>query len=152
MKMAIAEMNSRHGCNVIPADKTGKEHWINLLNSDLIQERVKFTPKVEELKKEMESLVWETDNGKIKIPRKEHASLANHLTDAFLYLWRYTHPYLYTKPILPKKIDWNAQSEWEPKHMQNLVDQVRRAQNPHHIDAQFQADDDLFDFDKDEII
>lgn len=152
MKMAIAEMNSRHNCNVIPADKQGKEHWINLLNSDLIQARIKILPPAEDLKKEMESLVWETDNGKIRIPRKEHASLANHECDAFLYLWRYTHPYLYSKPMLPEKIDMTKQEYWEPKHLQNLSDQIKREQNPNQFHAALEIDEDLFDFDRDEVI
>lgn len=152
MKMAIAEMNSRHNCNVIPADKTGKEHWINLLNSDLIQKRILFLKETEELMKEQESLVWETDNGVIEVPRKEHGGLANHLCDAFLYLWRYTHAYLYTKPILPTKIDWTRQDQWEPRHLQNLEEQVRKSQNPHHIDAQLEVDDNLFDFNQDDLL
>lgn len=152
MKMAIAEMNTRHGCGVIPADKAGKEHWINLLNSDLIQGKIKFLPQSEDLLKEMQGLVWETDNGIVRIPRKEHASLDNHLCDGFLYLWRYTHSYLYSKPLLPEKIDWTKQEVWEPKHLQNISDQVRRAQNPHHIDAQFEPDDGLFDFERDDLL
>lgn len=152
MKMAIEEMNTRHGCGVIPADKLGKEHWINLLNSDLIQGSVVFLPQSEELKLEMESLVWQTDNGVIKIPRKEHPNLANHRSDGFLYLWRYTHAYLHSNPILPKKINWNDQSEWEPKHLDKLIDQVKTEQNPYRYDAQFKPDEDLFDFEKDDII
>lgn len=152
MKMAIAEMNTRHNVNVIPADKTGKEHWINLLNSDLIQRRICFLPQTEDLKKEMEGLVWETDNGKIKVPRKEHPNLDNHLCDAHLYLWRYTHPYLHTKPVLPEKIDWTRQEVWEPQHLKRLEEQVRVSQNPHHLDAQIDVDDDVWDFSKDDYV
>lgn len=152
MKMAIAEMNSRHNVGVIPADKQGKEHWINLLNSDLIQGRIKFLSTAKELTDEMSSLVWETDNGSIKIPRKEHKALPNHLCDAFLYLWRYTHPYLYSKPILPEKIDWTQQSVWEPKHIHNLTEKVKNEQNPYKWDQNFTPDDDLFDFEKDDVI
>jgi len=152
MKMAIAEMNGRHGCNVIPADKQGKEHWINLLNSDLIQSRVFFLNDTEDLKKEMESLVWETDNGTIKIPRKEHPSLPNHNCDAFLYLWRYTHAYLHTKPILPVKIDMTKQEQWEPAHLKKLEEQVKDQQNPYRLDSNINFDDDLFDFEKDDYL
>lgn len=147
MKMAIAEMNTRHGVNVIPADKTGKEHWINLLNSDLIQGRIKFLPQANDLTLEMMSLVWETDNGRIKVPRKENPNLPNHLSDAFLYLWRYTHAYLHEKPILPVKIDWSAQSEWEPKHLKQLEEQVKESQNPGFLKPEFDQElfeDDLF--------
>jgi phage terminase large subunit len=151
MKMAIAEMNTRHGANVIPADKAGKEHWINLLNSDLIQNKIQFLPQAQELMDELGSLVWETDNGKVKIPRKEHPGLANHNADAMLYLWRYTHAYLHKEPVLPKVINWTKQEEWEPSHLKNLEDQVRKAQNPDHFDAAFEPDDGLFDF-KDEAL
>ncbi len=152
MKMAIEEMNTRHGVGVIPADKQGKEHWINLMNSDLIQGRILILPEAEDLKKEMEALVWMTDNGTIKIPRKEHPNLSNHRSDAFLYLWRYTHPYLYSKPVLPQVIDMTKQEQWEPNHLKNLEDQVRKQQNPHHIESQLEVDDDLFNFDQDEVI
>lgn len=152
MKMAIAEMNTRHGCNVIPADKAGKEHWINLLNSDLIQTKIRFMPQTDGLMKELESLVWETDNGRIRIPRKEHSTLDNHLCDAFLYLWRYTYTYLYTQPIAPKFIDPHSQSEWEPKHLEELSQAVKDAQNPYRWDIGIKPDEGLFDFDKDEML
>lgn len=152
MKMAIAEMNTRHQANVIPADKTGKEHWINLLNSDLIQGRVKFTIGANGLVDEMRTLVWETDNGKVKVPRKEVANLDNHMCDAHLYLWRHTHAYLHTRPVLPVKVDWTAQSSWEPAHIKSLEEQARRKDNPHHFDAQIEADPELFDFSQDDVI
>lgn len=147
MKMAIAEMNTRHHVGVIPADKAGKEHWINLLNSDLIQGKIKLLPQASSLSDEWDSLVWETDNGKIKIPRKEVSSLSNHCSDAMLYLWRHTHSYLNMIPDMP--LDYSKQEVWEPAHQAKLSEQIQREQNPNRLDHQLEIDSDLFDFDKD---
>lgn len=148
MKMAIEEMNQRHKVNVIPADKTGKEHWINLLNSDLIQGQIKILPKANALSDEMKALVWVTDNGVIKIPRKEHPGLPNHISDAFLYLWRHTYAYLHALP--EKGPAWGSQEHWEPAHQARLVEEIKQAKDPNHYEAMFQPDSDLFDFSKDD--
>lgn len=144
MKMAIAEMNMRHGINVIPADKTGKEHWINLLNSDLIQGRIKILPQANGLAEEMSALVWETDNGVVKIPRKEHSGLPNHMSDGFLYLWRHTYPWLHKVDV--KGPSWGSQEVWEPAHIERLSQEIQRKQNPNHWHNQFTPDENLFDF------
>lgn len=150
-KKTVNEFNSRHELGVIDSDtqEKEKEYWINLLNSDLSQKKSLFTPQTEELKKELETLVWETsDAGKVKLPRTEHAGLPNHLANALLCVWRHTYPYLYSR-----KLDGKPEpADWEKKHIQTLTDQARRAQNPHHFDEQFAPDEDLFDFDKDEMI
>lgn len=153
MKMAIEEMNTRHSTNVIPADKQGKEHWINLFNDEFTQQRIKFLhPQCEDLCKELESLVWVTDNGIITIPRKEEPTLANHCTDAMLYMLRYTHSYLAKAIPNVKYINWNAQEEWEPKHLEKMSAEIQRAQNPHGLDLPTEELDQLFDFSQDDVI
>lgn len=146
MKMAIEEMNTRHGVNVIPADKTGKEHWINLFNTEFIQGHIKLLPQANELAKELEELIWVTDGDTIKLPRKEHPSLPNHLCDANLYLLRYTHSYLFK----PAKgiVDWHSQERWEKEHIRKLEAQVQKEQNPNDWDRQFVPEADLFDYDQ----
>lgn len=144
-KQAVYELNNRHGSQLIPADKTGKVDFINLMNAELIQRKIFTLPGAEELATEFKTLVWETDNGKIKEPRKEHAGLPNHLTDAALYNWRHAYQYLFEAPSKP--LDKSLQTVWEKAHIEKLQDEVRREQNPTDLDLQF--DPDLFDFDQD---
>lgn len=146
-KQAVAELNNRHGVNVIAADKIGKNDFINIMNAEFIQKKIMALPGTEELQGEWETLVWVTDNGKVKEPKKEHPGLANHLTDAALYLWRHTYSYLFKVP--DKKVEWGSQAQWEPLHIESLAAQVQKEQNPNHFDHQFQPDEDLFDFDLD---
>lgn len=146
-KQAVAELNNRHGCNLISADKAGKADFINLMNSEFIQKKIFTMPGAIELASEYDSLVWETDNGKVKEPRKEHAGLPNHLTDAALYLWRHCFQYLYRDP--ETKVAWNSQERWEKAHIEKLEEQVKSEQNPHEWRKQFEPDPGLFDFDLD---
>lgn len=150
-KMAVEEMNNRHQVRVIAADKTGKEHFINLMNTEFIQGKIQVLMNCPELIEEYKTLVWETDNGKVKVSatgaRREHPGIPNHLTDAALYMWRYAYTYLYTAPKDP--IDFNSQARWENEHIKRLEDQVRKEQNPNTWETEFQADNNLFNFDED---
>ncbi len=153
MKMAIEEMNTRHQTRVIPADKQGKEHWINLFNDEFTQERIHFLQgHTDDLCSELESLVWVTDNGVIKIPRKEEPSLSNHCTDAMLYMLRYTHSYLAKAIPDVRHINWNAQEEWEPKHIERMTQQLKMKENPNHLEIPHEELDQLFDFSQDDVV
>lgn len=142
-KQAVAELNNRHSCNLIAADKTGKSDFINLMNDEFIQRKIIVHQGASELAEEFKSLVWQTDNGKVIIPRKEHDGLPNHLTDAALYLWRHCHQYLWTKK--PEVVDWRKQESWEPKHIEKMVNQVQRDKDPNHWENHFEPDKDLFE-------
>ncbi len=147
-KMAVEELNIRHKVNVVPADKLGKEHFINLMNAEMIQRRIVCLTGTEALQDEFSTLVWVTDNGKIKEPRKEHPGLPNHLTDAALYNWRYTYTYLHSIP--EKKPLWGSQEQWEPEHQAKLIEQIKNEQNPNSLDLPIE--DDLFNFSLDDQI
>ncbi len=150
-KQAVAELNNRHGLNLVPADKTGKADFINIMNGEFIQKKILLTPSAGLLASEYDSLVWETDNGKVKEPRKEHPGLPNHLTDAGLYLWRYCYQYLFAEPA--KKPVWGSQEHWEPEHLRVLEEQVRKQQNPNELDlTASDFDSDLFKFEHDDQI
>lgn len=151
-KQAVAELNNRHQVNVVPADKTGKPDFINLMNAEFIQGKIKVLKSCEELEKEYQTLVWETDNGVIKLTpsgqRKEHPGLPNHLTDAALYNWRYCYQYLFSNPVPQPK--WGSQEHWEPKHIQDLEEAVRKEKNPSEFELSI--DDDLFNFEQDDLM
>lgn len=87
-KQAIETMRVKTSIPFEFADKLGKEAFIELLNADLIQEKIKIHKSCSNLINEMMSLVWMTDGDKIRQPKKEHPALPNHLTDALLYNWR----------------------------------------------------------------
>ncbi len=87
-KQAIETMRTKTAIPFEFADKQGKEAFIELLNADLIQEKIKIHKGCTGLINELMSLVWMTDGDKIRLPKKEHPALPNHLCDALLYNWR----------------------------------------------------------------
>lgn len=137
-KQGIAEMNNRHSTGFIIAEKHGKVEYINLMNGDLRQGKIKLLPGAMPLSKEWKVLVWVTEGGKIIEPRKEHAAIENHLSDGALYLWRYAYTYLFQapKPFVPRE----AQESWEPDHIKKLQDAVRKEQNPDELSLDWDED------------
>src|ERR1700678_552773 len=87
-------MQRRHGVPLTPADKQDKATFIELLNAELIQAKIKINNKCTNLINELMGLVWKTTGDSIDLPRKEHPSLPNHLCDALLYAWRYCYSYM----------------------------------------------------------
>lgn len=132
-KQAVAELNNRHGTNLIPADKTGKVDFITLMNDDFVQGKIKLLPGTMDLQDEYNRLVWITDaNGKVKLPKKENPVIHQDLADSALYLWRYCYQYLF-EPAggVPNK---DLQSVWEPLHIAKLEEQVRKEQQPYNLE------------------
>lgn len=133
-KQAVAELNNRHGTNLIPADKTGKVDFITLMNDDFIQGKIKCLPETKELQDEYQKLIWITDaNGKVKEPKKENPVIHQDLADGALYLWRYCYQYLFTQTFKTFK-DFSKQESWEPLHIEKLQEQVKNSQNPDHLE------------------
>jgi phage terminase large subunit len=97
-KQSVEEMRRRHGVPLEAAEKPGKSDFIELLNAELIQAKIKINQRCTNLIQEMMGLVWATEGDKVKLPRKEHPSLPNHLCDAMLYAWRYCYSYM-AEPI-----------------------------------------------------
>lgn len=89
-KQGVESMKQRSAIPFEFAEKQDKVTFIELCNSDLKKGVIKIlnTDDNRSLWEEMASLVWMTDGGIIKLPKKEHPSLPNHLCDAFLYSWR----------------------------------------------------------------
>ena len=120
-KQGVESMRVRSQIPFEVADKLDKVSFIEMLNADLIQEKIKIvnTPENRDLWEEMSSLVWVTDGDKIKVPKKEHPALSNHLCDAFLYAWRMGY-HFHSSPaiaVVPQgsKQWWEHQNEhiWE---------------------------------------
>jgi phage terminase large subunit len=100
-KQGVEEMQRRHGVPLTPADKQDKVTFIELLNAELIQAKIKINSKCTNLINELMGLVWKTTGDIIDIPRKEHPSLPNHLCDALLYAWRYCYSYM-AEPVVKR--------------------------------------------------
>lgn len=91
-KQAVEEMRQRYTLSLIPAEKTGKRDYIELLNSDLTMNHIKILPEAEGLTEEWTNLVWD-ERKLLKGKYEEHPACPNHLSDAFLYAWRYVYNY-----------------------------------------------------------
>lgn len=153
-KQAVAELNNRHNVQLIAAEKQGKNDFINIMNSEFIQAKIKVTPTAMSLAEEWKTLVWMTENGVLKLTstkqRVEHPNLPNHCADAALYLWRYCYNYLFKKPEIGVK--WGSQEHWEPLHQANLIEEVQAKKNVNHWNTEFSPDQDLFDYESDDAI
>lgn len=88
-KQAVEEMRVRYGLPLTAADKAGKAEFIEIMNSEFIQGRIKALPGLENLFAEYANLIWDERSQR----REEHSSCENHLTDAGLYAWRFTYQY-----------------------------------------------------------
>lgn len=120
-KQAVEEIQKRHGIALHAADKTGKSDFIEIMNAELVQARVKvFEPQSQELVNEWMGLIWETEGDKIKLPKKEHPNCENHLCDAALYAWRYCYQFLSERP--KAKVNVNQKEEWI-KHTNKMMDE-----------------------------
>lgn len=102
-KQSVEEMRRRHGVPLEAAEKQGKSDFVELLNAELIQAKIKINNKCTNLINELMGLVWKTTGDVIDLPRKEHPALPNHLCDAFLYAWRYCYQYM-SEPIVQRPV------------------------------------------------
>ncbi len=97
-KQAVEEIQKRHRVPLETADKTGKSDFIEIMNSELIQGRIKLhKTNCVQLSDEWQNLVWR-DKG---VKREENPACDNHLSDACLYAWRFCYQYLSQPPAKP---------------------------------------------------
>lgn len=116
-KKIVLTINNRHGLSILPADKTRKNEYIEMMNSDFGAGRVKVIPD-SDLADELTTLQWALTKEKVILIRegklKEDPKCPNHLCDAFLYLWRYAY-HFWSSPI-DKDIDIGTE-EWYREQM-----------------------------------
>jgi hypothetical protein len=93
---AVAELNNRHSLEAIPADKTGKADFIDIMNAEFIQARILLAAgeATEALRTEYSNLIWDEKKLEKQRKREEHPACDNHCTDGTLYGWRYCWQYL----------------------------------------------------------
>lgn len=106
-KQAVEEIQKRHGISLTAADKTGKSDFIEIMNAEMIQARVKVNESCQALVDEWLGLIWDEK----KLPkREEHAACENHLADSALYAWRYCYQFL-SEADKPK-VNIRDKSQW----------------------------------------
>lgn len=113
-KQAVETMRKRLGLPYMEsADKQGKAEHIEIMNSEMIQGKIKFIQGAcDPLIKEMKELIWDEKKEK----KTEHSACANHCCDAWLYGWRETYNYLSEKPSeKPKPTSDEYMKEWLQK-------------------------------------
>lgn len=123
-KQGVESMRMRSSIPFEYADKLDKVTFIELCNSDLIEGKIKVLDTADNrpLWEEMSALVWVTDGDKIKYPKKEHPSLANHLCDAFLYAWRCGFHYS-SAPVVKKIV--TGSREWYQQQSDQIWERER---------------------------
>lgn len=119
-KQAVEEMQRRHGIALTAADKVGKVDFIQIMNAEFIQEKIKLSNNANALAEEYTKLIWVVDGDKIAFPRKENPNCHNHLTDAALYAWRYCYQFL-SSPAKPP-VDMSKRDQYLA-HTKVLMDE-----------------------------
>lgn len=138
-KMLIETINARYGLGILPAEKKDKQAHVELINSDFAAGRVKIIPGTD-LAHELAGLQWDLSrNSKIILARtgslREDPKCPNHLCDALLYLWRYSHHY-FSEPHAPQiergTVAWYREQEAEA--MRRVVERKKLAgRDPHGL-------------------
>jgi len=113
-KMVLAELSERYELHIEAADKTEKRDYIELLNSDMIEGRIRILED-SELAQEMNYLVWD-EHG-----QREDRACANHVCDSFLYTWRYSY-HNFARPT--KKAPIHGSKEYWAERMKEERDRV----------------------------
>jgi phage terminase large subunit len=114
-KTISAELISRHGIFINPAEKTDKLSWIALLNDELRQGHLFVSTDCPDLADQYMTLTKD-DHG------KEDPRLQNDLCDSVLYNFRKVYNYL-AQPIKPR-LDYGS-NEWAKEQEQRAKDQAR---------------------------
>ena len=120
-KMVIEELGSMYAINMESAEKTQKRDYIELVNSDLIEGRIKVRPDGG-LSDEWSALLWK--DGEKGQRDQENKNCANHLADSFLYSWRYCyHHFFQDRTIIP---ELGTPAYWEMIAQQEVEKAVAR--------------------------
>lgn len=131
----LQELQSRFGLSIIEAEKREKTDHIELLNSDFYSDRIKVIYN-SDLDHELCGLQWDlTKDTKLRLTRKgnlkEDPNCANHLCDAFLYLWRYCYHYwaVSEEPVI--KV---GSREWWIEHEKESIQRLRERRTSNYMD------------------
>jgi hypothetical protein len=114
-KAIAEEMRSRYGVSLKRAEKDKKYEYVELINSDFFEGRIKITGGAKETASELGLLQWDEDR------RKEDPRFPNHRADALLYAWRESAHWGYRAP---ERLVLEHSQEWWESHEQRLAKQM----------------------------
>ena len=124
-KQAVEEIQKRHGIILTTAEKAGKSDFIEIMNAEMIQAKIKVDPKKNpELINEWLGLIWKTKADQLVLPKVENPNCPNHLADACLYAWRYCFNYYGQLP--PEKLKKGTK-----EYYQKLTEDLENAAMEH---------------------
>jgi hypothetical protein len=116
-KQGVESMRVRSAIPFEYADKRAKVDFIEMLNGDLLQAKIKINAGCSKLVEELRNLVWLTKEDRIVLPKKENPTLSNHLCDAMLYAWRMGYHFHWS----PKEVKLVKYSkEWYAKQAEDI--------------------------------
>jgi hypothetical protein len=152
-KMVFEELAHIYGINIEPAEKTEKRDYIELLNSDIMEGRIRIRPD-SQLADEWSALVWKEDTGKGNLPARdqENKSCHNHLADAFLYSWRYSYHHFFRDRVIEP--EYGSHEYWQMKSATAMEEAVMRRRRERMSEGEYfnelestVCDDDAYDDD-----
>ena len=136
-KQAVQEIQRRHGISLTTADKTGKSDFIQIMNAELIQGKIKLAPTTTQLKEEYAQLIWDEKDLERSGKREENPICANHLADAALYAWRFCYQFL-SQPA-KSKVDLRDKQQYV-EHTKALMEEQLEKQIKQQQEAEETAD------------
>jgi hypothetical protein len=116
----LSQLNSMYQLPIIQAEKKDKIGFIELINDDLRQGKIKIKENLIDMQEEMLKLQW-----KDSILRIFPEPADDHLCDSLLYLWRYSTHYLGKKP---KKKPSRDSNEWADDEFRKHLDELQNQQ------------------------
>lgn len=121
-KQSVEELKSRYQLSLVPATKTGKAEFIEIMNAELIQGRIKVIDCEETLalRDEWGSLIWDERSDK----RQEHPACDNHLSDAALYSWRECYQYLSVPVVKDQRSETEKLDDWEFEEAERIEQEM----------------------------
>lgn len=132
-ELVVETLNNRWGFHFEKADKREKFDHIELMNAEFTSGRVKIIPKsgLDFELRNLQYLLGEDDD-KALLARtnklKVNPAQPNHLSDAFLYLWRYTYHHWAVKPVDPIERGTFAWAQQEAVDAMNRLAEARQQQ------------------------
>ncbi len=118
-KQSVEELNRRHALGAKPADKKDKAVFIDIMNAEMIQGRILFSPDTQPLKDEYGLLIWNERSTK----REEHPGCDNDSADSCLYPWRYCYSYL---ADALNESPREGSEEWRQQQVDAMLEDARK--------------------------
>jgi hypothetical protein len=123
----FAELTRRMNIPFDGAKKQGKSEFIGLVTDDLMSHRIKLVGSgADDLANEWMKLVWDRTNPSRPMP---DSACEDHLSDAFLYAWRYAYHYLKPAP-LAEALPARNTNEWMMGYQQRLAARLSQPEDP----------------------